>query len=122
VLILGAAVGLIGIVAAATRGGTILRALYGSPYADQKRVLIVLMVGGAVGHLASLGGYAANATRAFDTLAGPYLVQAVVALACAAVLIPSHGLLGAAWATVIANLCGCLVPVFVFKSLRRQRA
>lgn len=121
-LILGAGVGLIGIVAAAAKGGAILRVLYGSRYADEGVLFIVLMVGGAIGCLASVGGYAANATRAFETLALPYLVQALVALACAAVLIPSHGLLGAAWATVITNLCGCLVPVFVFLRLRGQRA
>ena len=83
-------------------GGPLLRRLYGTEYAGQVPLLVWLNVGGAIGYLASCAGFAVTAARRFRQQFPLFgVVTLALWLACWW-LIPRHGLLGAAWAVLIA--------------------
>jgi O-antigen/teichoic acid export membrane protein len=121
-MLIALGLGLAGIALAAAVGPALLGVLYGPAYAEYGGLLVWLMIGSAFGYLSSIGGYAANATRAYDQLTLPYLAQTLLAAGCALLIIPAYGLLGATWTFLVTNLLGCLVPAFVFFRLRRAPA
>ena len=89
---LGVLLGGIAILVALIAGREILTLLYKAEYAEHTSVFIWLMFS---------GGYAMTASHNFKIQPLIYAVSvATTALLCA-VLVPRHGLLGAAWATTI---------------------
>ncbi|EYB69482.1 polysaccharide biosynthesis protein [Deinococcus phoenicis] len=83
-------------------GGPLLRLLYGPEYAAQSAPFVWLMVSGALGYLASCAGFAVTAARKFgEQLPLFVVVTGVLALACWT-LVPAHGLVGAALASLLA--------------------
>ena len=95
--------GLIGVVAAYLFGGPILRLAYGPEYANYADVFLVLAVAMAVSYLASVGPALIALRRNVLFLAawGVTLLSLMVAMS---VLVPTHGLMGAAYAVLIANI------------------
>ncbi|GGL98432.1 lipopolysaccharide biosynthesis protein [Deinococcus aerophilus] len=104
-LVLTAAAAAVGgalVLLAALAGEPLLRALYGPAYAGQNGVFLWLNLSGALSYLASCAGFAVTAARRFrQQLPLFVVVTGVLVLACWW-LIPAHGLLGAAWAALIA--------------------
>ncbi|MBI4874081.1 MAG: lipopolysaccharide biosynthesis protein [Acidobacteria bacterium] len=85
-----------GVALASIAGRPFLAVFYGSDYAARGDVFIWLMAASAAGYLASSLGYAVTATRYFVAQAPLFLaVTAATALGCW-LLIPIHGLAGAA--------------------------
>lgn len=82
-------------------GAPLLRLLYGPEYASERVSFVWLMVSGALGYLASCAGFAVTAARRFTEQLPLFVgVTAVLALACTW-LVPAHGLIGAALASLI---------------------
>jgi O-antigen/teichoic acid export membrane protein len=95
--------GIAGIGVAAFFGHMLLALLYRPEYAEHTDVLIAMMVGGAITYVAGLMASAVTAARCFIRQI-PVLATAVGAAALASLLlVPSHGLLGAAFAVIITS-------------------
>jgi O-antigen/teichoic acid export membrane protein len=97
------ALGIAGIGVAVFFGHLLLTLLYRPEYAEHTDVLIAMMVGGAFTYVAGLMASAVTAARCFVRQI-PVLATAVGAAALASyLLVPSHGLLGAAFAVIITS-------------------
>jgi O-antigen/teichoic acid export membrane protein len=111
--LLGAA----GVAGSLVFGKEILQALYGREYALHSGVLVWTMVSAGISFIASMLGYAATAMGRFREQPVVLAVVTGALLAACAVLVPRHGLLGAAWA-MSASSCLCLA-LFTHLVLRR---
>jgi len=97
------ALGIAGIGVAVFFGHLLLTLLYRPEYAEHTDVLIAMMVGGAFTYVAGLMASAVTAARCFARQI-PVLATAVGAATLASyLLVPSHGLLGAAFAVIITS-------------------
>src|ERR1700733_15202596 len=97
------ALGLAGIGVAVLFGHMLLTLLYRPEYAEHTDVLIAMMVGGAVTYVSGLMASAVTAARCFVRQI-PVLATAVGAAALASfLLVPTHGLLGGAFAVIITS-------------------
>ena len=84
-------------------GHMLLTLLYRPEYADHTNVLIAMMVGGAITYVAGLMASAVTAARCFVRQI-PVLATAVGAAALSSwLLVPAHGLLGAAFSVIITS-------------------
>ena len=82
-------------------GRQVLTLLYRPEYAVHLDIFVWVVAAAGMGYLASVGGYAMTAARQFTIQVPIYVVSiAVVTIACA-LLVPSHGLRGAAWAIFV---------------------
>jgi hypothetical protein len=63
-------------------------------------------------------GYGIVATRAFHTFVVPFALVTAVAGAASLLLIPSHGLLGAAWALVVIRIAGCAGQLTILRGTK----
>ena len=100
-VLLATVLGAAGIAGALTGGPQLLALFYQPEYAAQAGVFVWLMGVAAVGYVASALGYALTAARIFWLQ--PLQLGCATAAGAAACLqlVPSHGLLGAAWAMAI---------------------
>jgi O-antigen/teichoic acid export membrane protein len=99
----GAGLGLCAVACAALLGRWGLALMFRAEYAEHAGLLVALMVAGAIGYLASLLGYAVTAARSFRAQAPLFVVATVATLVASALLIPAHGLAGAALASGISS-------------------
>jgi len=117
---IAAVLGLGGIGVAVLFGRLLLTLLYRPEYAEHTDVLIAMMVGGAVTYVAGLMGSAVTAARCFGRQI-PLLVTAVASAAIASkVLVPTHGLLGAAFAVIITSTVLCAGEIVLLWSVLRD--
>jgi O-antigen/teichoic acid export membrane protein len=101
------ALGLAGIGVSLLFGRLLLTLLYRPEYAEHTDLLITMMVAGALGYIANLLGSAVTSARHFKSQV-PVLFAAVASGAIASfVLVPSRGLLGAAFAVAITSTVLC---------------
>jgi O-antigen/teichoic acid export membrane protein len=114
-VLLGAALGCVGVAGSLLFGSKLLYFLYGAEYARHADVLIWTMVAAGLSYVSSAFGFGATALGRF---AGqPWIVAGATAvlLLSVMVLVPSQGLVGAAIAIVISTLiclCGYMTLVF----------
>jgi O-antigen/teichoic acid export membrane protein len=114
-LVLGAA----GVMVSLLLGRELLRLLYGGEYALRADVLVWTMVATAISFLASIFGYAATSMGRFREQPIVLGGVTVVLLAMCRMLVPKHGLLGAAWAMSVSSaLCLILYFCLVQKNVR----
>jgi O-antigen/teichoic acid export membrane protein len=123
---IAAVLGLGGIGVAVLFGRVLLTLLYRPEYAKHTDVLIAMMVAGAMTYVAGLMASAVTSARCFGRQI-PLLMTAVASAAIASkVLIPTHGLLGAAFAVIITSTVLCAGEVvllwFVLKNAGQQVA
>jgi O-antigen/teichoic acid export membrane protein len=108
----GVLFGVLGAAGAALVGPQVLTVLFRPEYAAHADVLITLSVVAAATYIASLLGYAVTACRCFQEQVPLQIAGvAVAALACA-LLVPAHGLQGAALACAaapIVQIGGCWI-------------
>jgi len=102
--VLGAGVGVAGILVALIGGGFLLSILYTPEYAQEVDVLVWLMVGAALSYVASFAGYGMTAARCFKLQLPLFVAVTLVSVSSAAWLVPRYGLMGAALAVNISNL------------------
>jgi O-antigen/teichoic acid export membrane protein len=95
-----AVAGAVLVILTASFGHVALRWVYGSSFATSGHVLIVLALGTATSLVASSLGFGMTSSRCF-AIQAPLFGGATLATLCSALLlVPSHGLSGAAWSTV----------------------
>jgi O-antigen/teichoic acid export membrane protein len=112
-------IGVAAIGVALVAGGELLTVLYGEEYASQADVLVWLMVAQIFGLWGSILGCAITATRQFRRFTVPYLMTTVVATASSVFLIPTFGLLGAAWTACLVALTLCIASLAIMKKIWR---
>lgn len=99
VLGISALLGVAGVLLALVAGRPVLSLLYRPEYAAHLDLFVWIVAAAGLGYLAAVLGYAMTAARQFAIQVPVYLVSAVVVALGCALLVPGHGLLGAAWAT-----------------------
>ena len=106
---LGLGLGGAGVVIAAMWGREILTAVYRPEYAEHVGAFTLIMAATAIGYVASFLGHAMTSARLFRVQMPLFAGVAATALIACATLVPAHGLVGAAHATLVtaaANLFG----------------
>lgn len=123
---IGALLGIGGIGVAVFFGRKLLALLYRSEYAEHTDLLVALMAAGALSYLASLLGSAVTSARFFKPQIPLLLTAVATATISSLALIPSRGLLGAAFAVVITSTVLCAGEVvllwLVLKDVNRPAA
>ncbi len=117
---LAAGGGGLAIVLALGWGQAILRTLYTAEYAQRTDVFVWLTIAAAVGAVASFLGYGMTAARCFRVQAPLFAIVVLATTAASAVLIPRHGLIGAALATTIGATVQLGGSAWVIHALLRQ--
>lgn len=115
---IGAAIGLVTVIASLWFGQQLLTAIYRPEYARRIDVFVWLMAAGSVSYIASFLGYGITATRAFRRFVVPSVFTTALAIA-SGFLIPRFGLRGAAWSTGIVNLSACAASLLILQSVTR---
>lgn len=112
----GLGLGFAGIVASASVGKPFLAFAFGSEYADEYRVFVLLTVSASVQYATVFLGTAANAMRMFRVQL-PITVCGVVSVALvASVAVPAWNLMGAAFALVCGQLVQAIWYVWLVRS------
>lgn len=103
-------------------GGRLILAIFGASYAaNGLPILVILVVAAVPDAITNVYVSALRVRRRLGMAAGINLGMAAVALALAWVLLPSIGVVGAAWAWMAGQLAGCLFVAGSF-GLARLRA
>lgn len=123
---IGVVMGGLGMALALLFGRQILTLLYRPDYAEQVPVFIWLMFVAAVNYIASFMGYGMTAARYFRVqLPLAAIITGVLIIACA-ILIPLHGLTGAAQAMGIASVVqlggGIAINIHAIRALKQTSA
>jgi O-antigen/teichoic acid export membrane protein len=93
-----------GLLVAVSAGRRLLTLIYGPEYGDHTDLLVTIMAAGAIQYPAAMIGVAVTSARFFNPQI-PLLASVIAASYMASHwLIPSHGLVGAGWATVFTSL------------------
>ncbi len=101
---LGVVLGAVGVLVSWAWGEAILGLLFGAEYTQGATLFIWLMVAAALTYVASFLGFGMTAARRFRQQVPLFcLVTAGTTVSCA-LLIPGHGLMGAAWAVLVGVL------------------
>ncbi len=99
---IGFVLGATAVAIAVLGGGTLLSLLYSPDYAERKTLFVALMVAAGVQYMASFLGYGLTAARYFR-IQVPLLLTTAISLAIACFwMIPFQGLMGAAFALILA--------------------
>jgi O-antigen/teichoic acid export membrane protein len=113
---IGAAIGLVTVIASFWFGRQMLTIIYRPEYARRNDVFVWLMAAGGVSYIASFLGYGITATRAFRRFVAPSLISTALAIV-SGFLIPRFGLTGAAWSTGVVSLGACAASLVVLRSV-----
>ena len=120
--LIGAGLGVIGIVVAVLIGQPLLNLIYGSEYASYTQVLHVIMLAAALSYLAAFLGNSMTAARYFRVQVPVLLACLLTNLLACAILVPANGILGAAWAICVTMLVQIVLTMMVIvHALRRIR-
>ena len=118
----GAALALLGALVSWLVGGRLLGLLYSTEYSGSGGLLTALSLAAVLGFAASFAVGAATAAQRFHSQLPVFVLVCLVGTAGCAVLVPSLGLMGAAWATAAmgaVQLAGC--GVIVWRAMGRMR-
>ena len=118
---LGLGCGLFGLAVSFFVGDRILAITYSPEYALYGSILTLLMLPWTLRFVSAFLTNAIVATRRFKMVPGLYLPAVLVSLVAGGLLIPSHGLIGAAWATTLSALAQFCVTGFRGRFLFHRR-
>ena len=116
---IGGLVGFLGVLVALVAGRELLTMLFRPEYARSASSFVWIMIAGGIACVTSFLACAITATRAFRRFVVPRIITFLVTLACSAVLIPSHGVTGAAWALCVGNSVYLIALVLILAARRR---
>jgi len=103
-LVVAGLVGGAGVLLSLTAGKPLLLLLFGREYAEHADVLVWLMATGGISYASSFLGFALTAARRFRVQVPLFAFTALSCAAACHILVPEHGLTGAAWAAGMAFL------------------
>lgn len=106
-------VGSLLVLGGAVAGPPVIRVLFGPEYAEHQSLFIWLLVAGTVGYVASAVGVSMTGARRFKEQLPLFAVVAVALYLLCERLIPAYGLLGAAYASLIAFILQLLGSLFI---------
>lgn len=121
-VVVGAALGGVGVIVALAAGKPLLTALYRPEYGEAAPVFVWAMAAASLTYVATFVGYGLTATRQFLVQAPLFLVVTLATLVACALLVPRQGILGATWALLVAaavQLAGASAALCV--TVRRAR-
>jgi O-antigen/teichoic acid export membrane protein len=101
-------------------GGVILQTLYTAEYARRNDVFVWLTIAMALGAAGSFLGYGMTSARCFRVQAPLFALVVLATTLASALLIPRHGLLGAALATTIGQAVQLVGSAWVVQSILRR--
>lgn len=116
------ALGIGGTALAMALGRPMLALLFGPAYAAREDTFVVLMGLGSFAYCGSVLGYAMTATRRFVVQLPLFLAVVAGEALAAALLVPRHGLLGAAFAWGAALLAQCVGGAAIVTAALRNRS
>jgi O-antigen/teichoic acid export membrane protein len=119
---LGLLVGLAGIVVAIVGGKAILTVVYGAGYADHVELFTWIMIASAVANVASPLGYGMTAAGYYKVQLPLFVLVVIASAASSYRLVPRYGLIGGAWALLIAYGVLLLGSLAVLLWDRKQRS
>lgn len=106
--LLGLLIGVVGVFGAMLLGRVALDVAFGSEYAGGSTVLVILMAACGVQSATVFFGTAAQALRLFRVQLYLNTASLVVLIVACLLLVPSHGLQGAAWSVLITQVCSAV--------------
>ena len=121
-LLIGAALGVCGVLAALAFGRQIVTLIYGSEYAQNSQLFLWLMVAAAAGYMASFGGCCLTAARYFQVQLPLFSSVTAVTLALCYVMVKADGAIGAAKALAIAGFFQLIATFAILWYLESRRA
>jgi O-antigen/teichoic acid export membrane protein len=107
----GAIMGLAGVLFAVVCGRWFLDTAYGPAYAEHAELFVWVMFSGGLQFVMTLSMYVLTATRRLALQLVIYASSTAVTAACSALLVPAHGLHGAALASVAGFAVGTILAV-----------
>lgn len=110
----GAALGLVGTIAAILIGEPLLRWLFGASYAAESGILVILMIAATIQYTSLAVGAAVYAMRQFRVQVPINFLGLLTAVGAAGVLVKGMGLPGAAWSVVMTQVVLGLCYLVVF--------
>ena len=121
-LLSGLGLGLAGILGAALLGRPVLHLLYGSTYAQDLPLFVWLMTAAAFSYLAAFMGFGMTAARRFREQVPLFVAMVGLLWLLSRWLVPQYGLVGAAWATLAANIFQALGSALILFLAFRARS
>jgi O-antigen/teichoic acid export membrane protein len=119
---LAAILGVAGVGVSAAAGGALLGLLYRAEYAKAQPVLVWTMVGGTAAFLGSALDYGLTAARNLKAQAPLWIAMLATTAAACAVLVPAHGLVGAAAGAACGYVVQCAGAAWLLgRALKRER-
>jgi O-antigen/teichoic acid export membrane protein len=100
-LLIGMALGILGILGVLLCGRPIVALIYGREYAQSYPLLVWLMIAGAAGYMAAFAGYSLTAARHFQVQLPLFALITFLTLVLCYAMVQSAGSLGAARALAI---------------------
>jgi O-antigen/teichoic acid export membrane protein len=120
--LMGAGVGIAGVIAATLIGGPILALLYRPEFAAFAPVLVAVMAASVLLYTANTLGYVNTSTRKFDMQVPLFGVSALVCLIVSEIFIPRQGLMGAAIALASAATVQIAGHLYILQRTLREAA
>lgn len=108
-LFLGGMIGILGVVIAYYFGYKILSIMYSQEYAAYNHIFVLLMVGFLFHFLSGFVGYSLTAVRYLNVQVPTNLLNITLIAVVSYLLIPKHGLTGAAAGAIITNIVDLVV-------------
>ncbi|MFD1607117.1 oligosaccharide flippase family protein [Oceanobacillus luteolus] len=112
-MLIGLKIGLFAIIISIVLGELILEIIYDSSYADYNHILVLVMVASTFTFLSSFLGYNITAMRLFKVQPIIGLVSLIITLVSSLILIPTYGLVGAAYTLIIGGIAQCILKLAV---------
>ncbi len=113
-----AALAVIALLASILAGPFLLRLLLSREYVPYVDIFRILMFAAVLGFAACASGYGMTATRKFGRSLIPYIITVSWSIIISWLLIPTHGIHGAAWAMVAICAAAAVMPMLLILTVR----
>lgn len=114
-------IGILGIGGAIIFGKELLTIIYQENYAKNSDVFVIIMSAGMINYIGSVLGYGMSATRSFKIQPYISIVSLVVGLIGSVLLIPTYGLMGAAFTLVLSAIVQLVLKYIVLRYLIKAK-
>jgi O-antigen/teichoic acid export membrane protein len=119
-IMIGMALGIAGILAAAVAGPEILGLIYGREYAGHSGLFLWLMIAAACTYMASFAGYSLTAARYFNIQIPLFAFMALLTFGLCAVMVKINGVTGVAQAVAAASVVQLIAIYGILWSKRAE--
>lgn len=117
---IGVALGAFGILISTLFGSQLLVLVYDRQYADHSHLLRWIMLAGLLYYVGTFLSYGVAAVRAFSRILIPHLAMTLITVGLSAAVIPSMGLVGAAYIFCVTGLGSCVIPLAILAIEKRR--